>query len=225
VKALVISPHPDDEALGCAGTLLRHKDQGDEVYWLIMTKISKELGYEEEKVEKRSKEIQRVSDKLGVNELFTTDYLTTKLDTYSIGDITSRISDVVGEVNPQRVYLPNRYDIHTDHEVVFRAAISALKFFRHPEVEEILMYETISETEFGAFSPDRIFWANYFVDITDFMEDKIQVASIYESELGEHPFPRSEKHLRALATARGAEAGVEYAESFQLIKKIEKKSG
>ena len=84
------------------------------------------------------------------------------------------------------------------------------------------MYECISETEFAPGLPERVFMANYFVDITDFFKEKLSVMQIYESELGEHPFPRSLKNIEALAIFRGASVGVEYAEAFQLIKFIDK---
>jgi LmbE family N-acetylglucosaminyl deacetylase len=84
------------------------------------------------------------------------------------------------------------------------------------------MYECISETEFAPALPEKVFQPNYFVDITDFFEKKLEIMRIYKSEMGEHPFPRSEENIKALATFRGATAGVRFAESFQLVKYIEK---
>ena len=59
-----------------------------------------------------------------------------------------------------------------------------------------------------------------FVDISEFMDKKIELMNIYESEMGDHPFPRSERNLRALATYRGATSRCNYAESFMLLKEI-----
>lgn len=84
------------------------------------------------------------------------------------------------------------------------------------------MYECISETEFAPQLPEKVFIPNYFVDISSFLEEKMNLMKIYESELGNHPFPRSLKNIEALATFRGASVGVEYAEAFQLIKYIDK---
>ena len=84
------------------------------------------------------------------------------------------------------------------------------------------MYECISETEFAPALPEKVFIPNYYVDISGYMDEKLETMRIYDSELGEHPFPRSEKILEALATFRGASVGVEYAEAFQLIKYIDK---
>jgi LmbE family N-acetylglucosaminyl deacetylase len=84
------------------------------------------------------------------------------------------------------------------------------------------MYECISETEFAPALPERVFQPNYFVDVTNYFSKKLEMMKVYESELGEHPFPRSIRNIEALATFRGASVGVEYAEAFQLIKFIDK---
>jgi len=80
------------------------------------------------------------------------------------------------------------------------------------------MYECISETEFAPALPEKAFQPNVFIDISVNLEEKLELMKIYDSELGEHPFPRSERNIRALATYRGATCGVEYAEAFQLLK-------
>ena len=84
------------------------------------------------------------------------------------------------------------------------------------------MYECISETEFAPQLHEKVFIPNYFVDISEFFKRKLKIMQVYDSELGEHPFPRSERNIEALATFRGASVGVEYAESFQIIKIIDK---
>ena len=98
--------------------------------------------------------------------------------------------------------------------------MSATKTFNNPFLTKVLMYETISETEFAPPLQENAFMPNYFVNISEFIEKKIEIMKIFESELREHPFPRSEKNIRALATIRGAQCGVEYAESFMILKDI-----
>lgn len=84
------------------------------------------------------------------------------------------------------------------------------------------MYECISETEFAPTLSEKVFLPNYFVDISTYFAEKLEIMKIYESEIGTHPFPRSLRNIEALATYRGASIGVEYAEAFQLIKYIDK---
>jgi LmbE family N-acetylglucosaminyl deacetylase len=82
------------------------------------------------------------------------------------------------------------------------------------------MMETLSETEFSLSTKEDSFIPNVFVDISDYMNKKIEAMKMYEGEMGSHPFPRSERNIKALATYRGATAGCEYAESFMLIKEV-----
>ena len=78
------------------------------------------------------------------------------------------------------------------------------------------MYETPSETEFN-FVENRIFSPNVFVNISQYIDNKIETMKIYDGEMGEFPFPRSEKTLHALATLRGSQSGFESAEGFELV--------
>lgn len=221
-KIIVISAHPDDEVIGVGGTLLKHKTAGDEIYWLITTNVFEKQGFSKDRVESRQKEIESVANRLGVKKVFKLDYPTMSLSTSSIVKMVPEISKVFSEVQPEIIYCLNRSDAHSDHRITFDAVVSCTKSFRYPYIKRVLMYECISETEFAPNLPEKVFMPNYYVDISDFLKEKLEIMSIYESELEEHPFPRSLRNLEALATFRGASVGVEYAESFQLIKFIDK---
>jgi LmbE family N-acetylglucosaminyl deacetylase len=136
--------------------------------------------------------------------------------------LISQISSLFHEIKPEVIYTVNRSDAHSDHRIVTEAIIACTKSFRYPFIKKLLMYECISETEFAAALPERMFIPNYFVDISDYMDRKTFLIKIYESEIGEHPFPRSIENIKALGMFRGATAGVKYAESFQLLKWIDK---
>jgi len=219
-KVLVIAPHPDDETLGCGGTLLRHVEQGDEVSWLIMTTMKGTGLFTEERILSRDQEIQAVENAYNFNKVIQADFCTTELDALPQKKLISFISDVINDVQPEVVYLPYVNDVHSDHEAVFLAAASCMKSFRNPFVKSVRVYETLSETEFSLRTDDTGFRPNLWVDISSFLEKKIGIMRLYEGESGEHPFPRSEKNLRALATLRGATAGVAYAEAFMIIKEV-----
>jgi LmbE family N-acetylglucosaminyl deacetylase len=139
-----------------------------------------------------------------------------------VNEIIPRISSIFVDFKPEVVYVMNRSDAHSDHRFTFDAVAACTKSFRYPYIKKVLMYECISETEFAPQLPEKVFIPNYFVDITEFLTRKIEIMKIYESELSEHPFPRSIDNIRALATFRGASVGVEYAEAFQAIKIIDK---
>ena len=224
-KVLVVAVHPDDETLGCGGTLLKHKATGDEIYWLIATTIKNgynnwDLGFSKDIVEKREKEIKRVAELYDFDGIYRLEFPTMRIDEISMSELIGKISKIFKEVQPNIVYLPFKNDVHSDHRKIFEAAYSCTKIFRYPFVKKILMMETLSETEFAPSTKEDGFIPNVFVDITRYLEKKLEIMGIYESELGEHPFPRSKRNITALATFRGATAGCEYAESFVLLKEI-----
>lgn len=221
-KIIIISAHPDDETLGAGGTLLKHKAQGDEIYWLIVTNISESQGFSSDRVLSRQQEIEKVSKSFGFTKTFKLDYPTMTLSSSSINEIVPKISAIFQEVLPEVVYTLNRSDAHSDHRYISDAVMACTKSFRYPFIKKVLMYECISETEFAPAFPEKMFIPNYFVDISEYMETKIKIMNVFESEMGLHPFPRNEKNIRALATFRGAVAGANYAEAFQVVKIIVK---
>ena len=215
-KVLILAVHPDDETLGCGGTLLKHKDNGDEIHWLICTTISKSHGY----YETREKEIKKVVDMYGFKSVHNLRLKTMQVDEYSMSDLIGKISKVINEVQPNIVYLPFKGDVHSDHRKVFESSYSCTKSFRYSFIKKIYMIETLSETEFSPSTKEDNFIPNVFVDISEYMDKKLEIIKIFDSEIEEHPFPRSLRDIKALATFRGATAGCEYAESFVLLKEI-----
>lgn len=185
--------------------------------WLIATGISVQAGWGEEKVKQRADEIKRIAELFGFDEVFALNFPTTQLDRVPISDLVTGISDVFKSFEPEEVFVPHPFDVHTDHHRVFEAAASCAKWFRHSSVKRVLAYETISETDFG-LGAGQGFRPNVFVDIEPFLNDKLRAMDIYASELGAFPFPRSHEAIRALAALRGAASGFKAAEAFELLR-------
>lgn len=221
-KIIVISAHPDDETLGAGGTLLKHKAQGDQVYWLIVTNVFEHQGFTAERVASRQAEIEEVANAFRFDGVYKLDYPTMTLSSSTLLTLVPDISKVFSEVQPDTIYCLNRSDAHSDHRILFDAVMACTKSFRYPYVKKVLMYECLSETEFAPALPEKVFMPNYYVDITPYMDEKLRIMRVFDSELGAHPFPRSEDNIKALAHYRGASVGVVYAEAFQLIKYIDK---
>jgi LmbE family N-acetylglucosaminyl deacetylase len=217
VRTLVVAPHPDDEVLGCGGTLLRHRAEGQEVGWLIVTSVSEDYGWTPERVRSREAEIERVAAAFDFTQVFNLRFPSTQLDQIPAGDLVARFSEVFRDFRPEEVLLPNRDDAHSDHRASFDAAAACCKWFRYPFVRRVLAYETLSETEF-ALGPASPFQPNTFVDISAYLERKLEIMRIYASELEEAPFPRSAEAIRSLASLRGSTAGYAAAEAFQLLR-------
>ncbi|MEM9293655.1 MAG: PIG-L deacetylase family protein [Acidobacteriota bacterium] len=217
---LVVAPHPDDEILGLGGTLLRHIAAGDPVHWLLMVRFREQDGYSQQFIIDRDREIEQVRQAMPFTALHRMELPDSRFETVPLVDSVDVIAQLVREVQPATVYLPYPGDAHTDHRYAFDAAAACVKTFRFPCVRSVRVYETLSETDFG-LHPDRNgFSPQLFVDITGYLERKIEVLSLYTSEIFDHPFPRSADAIRAQATLRGAAAGVMAAECFQLLKEI-----
>lgn len=214
---MVIAPHPDDETLGCGGTLLRLAREGAEIAWLIVTSMSEDGGFAKESIALRAQEIAKVSELYGFSAVFQLNVPTRQLDRIPLQQLIGQFSSVFKSFNPNQIFLPHWRDVHTDHRAVFDAAAACSKWFRYNSVERVMAYETLSETEF-ALGGQAAFQPNFFVDVTHFLERKIEIMTVYQSEMSEFPFPRSAEAIRALARFRGASSGFGAAEAFQLLR-------
>ncbi len=212
MNILVISTHPDDETLGCGGTLLKHEEKGDKTFWLIATTP---LTVERKKT--RDQEIKKVKEKYKFCASFQLNYPTTKLDIVPKFELVQKISKIIDKIKPDIVYLPNRSDVHSDHKTLFETAYSCTKNFRKPFIKKVLMYETLTETEFAPPLAENAFVPNVFVDTSQHMKKKLEIMQIYESEVMPDNLPRSISAIKSLAGYRGSRIGVKYAEAFMLL--------
>jgi len=208
---LVVSVHPDDETLGCGGTILKHKEKGDKIFWLILTRAKANI------VDLRKQYVNEVAGTYNFENFKHLSFLDAELDRNPLGEIILEISKYIYQIQPTVIYLNFYNDVHSDHRVAFEAVYSCTKNFRYPFIEKILMYETLSETEFAPAIQNNAFVPNVFVDISPFLEKKLQIMSIYKSEVMKEPYPRSLSSIEALARVRGSRCGVKYAEAFMLL--------
>lgn len=221
MKVLAISTHPDDETLGCGGTLLRHAANGDNLYWLVMT-VPKEGEWSQEIIAAAAKQVKMVGEAYGMREIYKANFPTTHLDTTPQNELINSIRKVIAEVHPHTVYLVHEGDVHTDHRAVFIATLSVLKSFYMTKwgVQRILSYETLSSTDAAAPSHTRAFVPTVYADVSPYLERKIEIMNIFKTEQQNELFPRGDSAIRALARYRGATIGVEYAEAFELIREV-----
>ena len=219
MKVMVISPHPDDETLGAGGSLLKLKDLGNEIYWLNITDANAGVGYEGAFLKKRKIQIARIRKYFGFSDFINLKFSPTKLNDTIKGELINAIGEALDKVKPDCIILPDYNDVHSDHKYTYEAAHACSKIFRRSYIKRILTMEIISETNFGM--PQDLFKPNLYIDISDYFDKKVEALNIYDTELGQLPFPRSIEALKAQAVIRGTEAGVLYAEAFRVVKEIE----
>lgn len=219
MKILVVSPHPDDETLGAGGTIFRFKREGHQVYWLNITDMKDTDGWPEERIICRKKQIENVEKFYNFDGFYNLAFSPAKLNSIDEEKIITAICNIYEVVRPEWIILPGLYDAHSDHRVVYNCCMACAKTFRAPYIKRITTMEIISETDYG-FQDER-FIPNFFVDITNEMEDKLNAMRIYDTEIEKAPFPRSIENIRALAQIRGGCCMSQYAEAFYIVKQIE----
>ncbi|MCR5399774.1 MAG: PIG-L family deacetylase [Lachnospiraceae bacterium] len=216
MNVMVVSPHPDDETLGAGGTLLKLKANGHKIYWLNVTNMTERYGYSKERADERAKEIQKVQSAYGFDGFYDLELEPTGMDKYETGELITKFKEVFEEVKPELLLIPYRYDVHSDHRVIYEAIYSCTKAFRAPYIKTVLCMEILSETD--QVQPENGFVPNIFVDVTDYIDKKVDIMKIYKSEIDQAPFPRNEDAIRGLAAFRGATAYQKYSEAFYLVK-------
>lgn len=218
-KVLFVAVHADDETLGCGGTILKHKSQGDEIYWLVITAPTQNHPYNFSDIVIKNREIliENISKEYSFDVHIVLGYPTQLLHNVDLRELIQSIDKVISDIQPNVIYMMFNKDVHSDHRVAFEAVYSCTKSFRKPFIEKVYMFEALSETEFAPAIPGSTFVPNVYVDITDYMDKKLEIMSMYDTELMNPPYPRSLSSIEALARYRGTRAGVMYAEAFMLL--------
>ncbi len=217
MKNLIIAPHPDDEILGLGGTILKKKK--DKFGVLYVTSMIKGKNWSKKQIQIREKEIDSVRKFFKFDFVKKLEFPTSQLDMISKYEIINKINHVINLFKPDRVFLPNPTDAHSDHKIVFDSSAACSKSFRNPFIKQWICYEVISETEQSLVNN---FKPNYFVTLTKKqIEKKIKGLNIYRSEVGKFPFPRSKESIVALSKYRGTSVNSEFAEAFCIKKMID----
>jgi LmbE family N-acetylglucosaminyl deacetylase len=219
MRILALSVHPDDETLGCGGTLLRQAAAGDTLHWLIMTAACSPE-YSEPQIAQQTAQIEAVRQAYPFTTLHWLKFPTARLELQPLSELVQGIRRVIEKVRPDTVFIPNRSDVHSDHRITFQAAAGALKGFYLPSwgIHRVLACEVPSETDAAPPLGESAFLPTVFVDIGTLLDRKIEIMGLYVTEVQTGALPRTPSTIRALARVRGATIGVEYAEAFMLIR-------
>ncbi len=224
MKILVIAAHFDDEVYGCGGTIAKLADKGHEIYACVLTDScsSQYKGHAHEMIAQKKTESEEVNKILGIIETHIFDFPDMQLDTIPHVELNKAIEQCIIEINPEVVYTHHGSDVNKDHRLVFESTMVAVRPIKDSSVKRVLCYEVPSSTEWAPPTPSNMFAPNVFVDIEDVVEKKIDAIKAYNSELREYPHPRSVENVINQAHLRGASVGLKAAESFMLIREIDK---
>lgn len=218
-RALVIAPHPDDEVLGCGGTIARLADLGAEVHVATVTR-GMPPRFAAEQVAAVRAEADRAHALLGVAESHNLDFPAAELDRIAHGSLNDAVAQLVQKVAPDTLFLPFFGDLHVDHQLVFTAGMVAARPRSPRYPARVYAYETLSETNWYAPGVTPGFAPNMFVDIETSLQRKLDAFALFASQAQPFPSERSIDALRALAMMRGATVYRRAAEAFVLLREV-----
>lgn len=222
-RILIVAAHPDDEILGCAGTVARLVKEGCKAYTLVLGegvtsrgKRSKDRNKKEE-IKRLRSEAYKANAVIGVRDVFTYNFPDNMFDSVPLLEIVKTVEKVKDKVKPDIIFTNCRDDLNIDHRVTYEAAITAARPIPKETVMEIYAFEVLSSTEWNypsTFSPD------VFFDITTTIDTKLKAMRKYSSELNNPPHPRSLEGIKINAAHWGMRAGLKYAEAFKAVRLI-----
>ncbi len=230
-RVLVIVAHADDETIGCGGTLLKHRDVGDEIQIIFMTdgirarsptvklndtistKVSKEIDY-------RLQCQNKVCEILKVNQYYNYDFPDNRMDQVALIDVAQKIEPILSIYQPSIIYTHHGGDLNVDHRIVHQAVLTACRPQPNSSIRTILTFEVNSSSEWSSTSIGDNFIPNYFVDISQYQEQKQQLLHQYQHEMKPFPHSRSIEAIKHLNNTRGCHVGIESAEGFMLIRQL-----
>jgi LmbE family N-acetylglucosaminyl deacetylase len=219
-KTLIIAPHPDDEILGCGGTMARLVADGCPVTIAIVTK-GMAPQFSDAFVQQIREEAKASHSLIGATDTRYLDLPAAALDTVPATELNATVARLVQAVQPDTIFVPFIGDIHTDHQLTFLAAMVASRPRDLTAPRRIYAYETLSETNWYAPGITPAFIPNVFIDISETLEIKLQAFQRFESQVKQFPDERSIEAIRALAVMRGASMYRKAAEAFMLVRQID----
>jgi len=224
MHVLCVVAHPDDEILGMGGVLARHTTEGDSVHVCLLSdgvtsrhdEVTSEV---EAELEQRKASAKQACETVGASVSFH-QFPDNQFDTVPLLDIVQTVESEIKEHEPTVVYTHHYGDLNVDHELTARAVVTATRPLRDSQIERVLAGEVLSSTEWSVPDSSNVFQPTTFVDISGCLQQKLDALSYYETELREHPHPRTVENVRRNARLWGAKSGVDAAEPFELLRAV-----
>ena len=218
-KILILSPHADDEILGCGGFISKYSNKNYDINVLILTNANKGAPeiYTSKKIEQIRREAKIANKLVGTKNLFFENLPALNLNNYPIYKISNIIDKYILDINPEIILIPSLNDIHDDHKIIFKASKIAMRINKESNLKKILSYEVLSETEWN--ENEKSFNPNYFVSLKKIdINNKVKAFLKYKSQVKKFPHPRSKEAIMNLSRVRGSQVFMQYAEAFKVEK-------
>jgi len=218
-RVAVIAAHPDDEILGCGGTMSRFAAEGAEVFILILGQGIASRHAAGSAISKKLTALRQcgrqAAARVKAKAIEFLDFPDNRFDTVPMLDIVKAVETFLNEVRPETVFTHNADDLNVDHQIVAQAVMTATRPLPESTVREVYAFEVSSSSEWNFGTP---FSPNVFIDISGHLDAKKKAMAEYVAEIREYPHPRSLKGIEALASYRGGQSGVFCAEAFSLVR-------
>ena len=222
---LVVAAHPDDEILGCGGTMARLAREGAAVHIAILgegatSRADQRADADGDAVEGLRRDARRAAEVVGARDVTFFGLPDNRFDTVALLDVVKPIEKLIAALAPETVFTHHQGDLNVDHQTVNRAVLTATRPKPGMPVREVLAFEIPSSTEWSFQHLPPLFHGNAFFDIGDTLASKTRALGCYETEVCPFPHPRSPEALEAIARRWGSVVGCRAAEAFEIIRVI-----
>jgi len=219
---LVVAAHPDDEVLGCGGTIARFSESAG-IHILILgegctSRYDSRSEASKVELERIGKAARSAAKVLGAQSITLESFPDNQFDEPPLLSIVKCVEKVLGEIRPDVVYTHHPSDLNIDHKITFQAVLTATRPLPNCSVKELYTFETPSATEWSFHQNHPVFKPNVFIDVSQSIEIKLQAMEFYETEIRSFPHPRSLEALKAICRRWGTVVSREYVEAFELVR-------
>ena len=218
-KILIVAAHPDDEILGCGGSISRLKDT-NQIKIIFMTNGVSSRKNNKVEIKKRKDASLKLFRHLNLEKPTYLNFPDNQMDKIPLLKIIKKIEKKIRIFKPSIIFTHYSNCLNVDHRITFEAVMTACRPINSLSVKKILSFEIPSSTDWALFK-GRNFQPNYFIDISKHIKRKIELIKFYKEELRNYPHSRSIRSLKSLASVRGVSCGVKYAEGFYLNRSLE----
>lgn len=225
MNVLVVAAHPDDEVLGCGATIAKLAREGANVHIAILgegitSRHADPADADPAELEDLHRHAREAAKLLGAKGISLHHLPDNRFDTVPLLEVVKTVEALATKHKPEIIYTHHGGDLNIDHQITFRAVLTATRSFPGQSVREVLSFEVSSSTDWTFHKMEPVFRPNVFVDVTSMLELKLHAMERYESETREFPHPRSRQALEAIARRWGSVAGFAAAEAFELVRSL-----